>query len=128
VLITFVLGSFIAFLDNFRLEAGNSSKVKILMILAMVITTLKISVSSIAVTIEDGILLVYLTDILKNYLFTFSIFIDFAHLANIIVSLTLLNNSDFVGVLLFFISLIKLFTLYENLSIVETTFINSFKK
>lgn len=52
VLITFVIGSFIAFLDDFRLgEDSKSAPVIALMIIAIVATSLKILVSCIAVTI-----------------------------------------------------------------------------
>ena len=43
------------------------------------------------ITIEDGIKLIYLTDIIKNYVLTLIVFIDFAYVG-IMVSSIVQNN------------------------------------
>lgn len=119
VLATFIIGSFIGFLDDFR-DSGDrvSGPIIVINIIAMVVTSLKILVRSISITIEDGILLVYLTDILKNYIFTFVVLIDIAHLLTIVISFSLQNNSSNAGAALFVVSLIKVLTLYGNLRVI----------
>jgi hypothetical protein len=51
------------------------------MITAIVVTSLKIIINSITITISDGILLEYLTDILINYMKSRLIFIDLGYVA-----------------------------------------------
>ena len=50
-LVTFVIGSFMSFLDDFRDRDANSTAVVVLMILSIIATSLKIIVSSIGKTI-----------------------------------------------------------------------------
>ncbi len=113
-LITFVTGSFRAFIDTFRSSGDQNSGVFIaLMILAIIVTGLKILISSITKTIED-----------KNR----TVLIDMTYVAINIALLAVQNDSSPLSVALFIISLIKLFSLYENLRTFEITFINSPKK
>ena len=56
------------------------------------------------------------------------IFIDIGYVAINIALLAVDNDSQPLSIILFVISIIKLFSLYENLRTFETTFINSFKK
>ncbi len=128
-LITFVTGSFRAFIDAFRDSGDQNSGVFIaLMILAIIITGLKILISSITKTIEDGILLEYLFDIWLSFLKNRTVLIDMAYVAINIALLAVQNDSSPLSVALFIISLVKLFSLYENLRTFEITFINSPKK
>lgn len=87
------------------------------MIIAIIVTSMKIIANSITKTIEDGILLVYLTDILKNYLMTFFVFIDLAYVGINIASLSVGNDNAGIAVALFILSLVKLFSLYDNMRV-----------
>lgn len=128
-LVTFVTGSFRAFIDAFKVSGDSTSGIFIgLMIAAIVVTSIKIIVNSITITIEDGILLEYLTDILVHYMKSRLIFIDIGYVAINIALLAVNNESQPLSIVLFVISIVKLFSLYENLRMFETTFINSFKK
>ena len=115
-LITFVTGSFRAFIDDFKSSGDADSGVFFgLMIAAIVITSIKILVNCTMVRIEDGILMEYITDIWLSFLKNRTVFIDMAYVAINIAVLALNNDSSGLSVALFIISIIKLFTLYENL-------------
>ena len=98
------------------------------MIIAIIVTSFKVIACSITKTIEDGIELNYLIDISKNYYQSFFVWIDIAYIGINVASLVNGNNNAGLAVASFIISLLKIFSLYENLRMFETTFINSFKK
>lgn len=87
------------------------------MIIAIIVTSIKIIANSVTINIEDGIQLIYLTDILKNYLMSLYVFIDFAYVSINIASLSVGNNNTGIAVALFLISMFKLFTLIQNLRV-----------
>jgi hypothetical protein len=70
-----------------------------------------------------------LTDILWNFASGVVFLIDIAYIV-ILILLCILKSSSLaeLGVATFIISFMKLFTLYENLKLIEGNFINSFKK
>lgn len=55
-------------------------------------------------------------------------FIDLAYVGINIALLILKNDSEGLSIALFIVSLLKLFTLYDNLRTFETTYINSFRR
>ena len=87
-----VTGSFPAFIDAFKTSGDSTSGVFIgLMIAAIVVNSFKIIAKSIKITIEDGILLEYLSDILMNYMKSRLIFIDIGYVS-INIALLAVNN------------------------------------
>ena len=127
-LLTFLIGSFLAFLDNFRLEAADSVTVIILLLIAIIATVLKMIASSVGKTIKDGIFLIYITDIMTSYFLSLFVFVDIAMVILLLATLGTSNDYSGLGLAIFIVSMIKLVTLYENLRVIETTFVNSFKK
>jgi hypothetical protein len=65
-----------------------------LFIISVVITSVKILTNTMAITIEDGIKLVYLTDIIKHYVLTLIVFIDFAYVGIIVASIVQGNQKS----------------------------------
>lgn len=115
-MVTFVTGSFRAFIDAFNTSGDAESGVFMgLMITAIVVTSIKILVNCAMVRIEDGILLEYITDIWFSFFGNRTVFIDTAYVAINIALLILHNDSSALSVALFIISIVKLFSLYENL-------------
>ena len=98
------------------------------MIITLIVTCVKIVVASLGKHIKDGVLIVYVTDIVIEYFKSMVVFVDIMMGLILIVSLATNNDHEALGIALYITALIKLFTMYENLKLIETTFVNSFKK
>lgn len=65
-----------------------------LFITSVVITSVKIFTNTMAITIEDGIKLIYLTDIIKHYVLTLIVFIDFTYVGIMVTSIVQNNKKS----------------------------------
>jgi hypothetical protein len=126
-LTTFFISSFQGFLYNFREEDSSSAAIVILKIIALVIFSIRMLISLLAVTYEDDTLYLYITDIIKKELMGGSIFINIFAIVMVAVSLPFHNNET-VGIVFFFSTLFKLALIRSNLKILEIMFIDSIKK
>lgn len=140
VIFTYYISSAIAFLPyQFDNLFHNSAVVITLDIIAFFITLTKVFFKLSSKSIKKGIMLIYVTDIMKSYVRSIIFFVDIIYLVIMVLLFItciflfylVINESEVVNIIaliLFIWAIIKILMSKLNLNYIRTAFIDSLKK